>query len=75
MPGQQPTCLLLIKPDVSKKIKVLSSSFNEQTELMLINYLEDYILPKKATRKNEVRLKGTLQISMGACIGARDTKD
>lgn len=67
--------LVLNKSGEIRKVKVLSSSFAEQTELMLRNQITGLTLAKKKNWTGKPGHKGKLEISMGACMDERDSKN
>lgn len=73
--GSATYLLVLNKAGEIKKVKVLSSSFAEQTELMLRNQLTGLTLTKKKSWNGKPGYKGKLEISMGACMDDRDSKN
>jgi hypothetical protein len=73
--GSATYLLVVSKAGRIKKVKVLSSTFNEMSELKLRNHIKDLTLTKKETQNGQLAYKGTLEISLGACIDNRDNKN
>lgn len=66
--------IVLNKSGQIKKVRTLSNTLNDQTELKVRNQLSGLTLAKKKPWDGHLGYKGRLQIDMGSCIDDRASK-